>query len=304
MSDIQKVVVTGAFSFSGRYITRKLLDAGLEVSSLTNHPRPELFEDKVRSFPLDFGDFNGLVSALRGAQVLVNTYWIRFPYGNMSFEKAVENSVTLFRAACEAGVKRIVHTSIANPYQGRGLGYYEGKISVEEALQKTGLSYAILRPTVLFGPEDVLINNIAWFVRRLPVFAVPWRYDCLMQPIYVGDFADLAVEAVCSEQDVILDAAGPETFSFAGLVKEIGTALEKAVWVVRMPALFIYLATLLAGLVVDDVVLTWAELQGLSRDLLVSSRKPRGTTELSSWMREHSEQLGMRYASELARHYR
>ena len=126
------------------------------------------FGDRVEALPLDFGDFNDrLVESLRGADALYNTYWIRFATRQRSrHEVAVQNSRILIGAAVEAGVRRIVHISITNPSEDSPLPYFRGKALVEKAIHESGLSYAILRPTVLFSPEDVLINNIAWFLRR------------------------------------------------------------------------------------------------------------------------------------------
>ncbi len=77
-----KIAVTGAFSYSGKYITKRLLERGEEVFTLTNHPnRPDPFNGKVKAFPLNFSNENELVTNLRGADVLVNTYWVRFDKG-------------------------------------------------------------------------------------------------------------------------------------------------------------------------------------------------------------------------------
>ena len=166
-------VVTGAFGYTGRYITARLLACGKRVRTLTGHPaRPNPFGGAVEVAPLDFGNPGQLTRSLRGAETLYNTYWIRFPHGAATYEKAVENSRVLFRAAREAGVRRLVHISITQASQDSPFAYFRGKGLVEEALRESGLSHAILRPTVVFGPEGILINNIAWLLRRFSVFVV------------------------------------------------------------------------------------------------------------------------------------
>jgi uncharacterized protein YbjT (DUF2867 family) len=94
---------------------------------------------------------------------------VRFPHGTSTFETAVQNTRTLIQAAKDAGIQRIIHVSIANPSLDSPLEYYSGKAKLERAVMDAGLSYAILRPTVIFGTEDILINNIAWFIRHFPV---------------------------------------------------------------------------------------------------------------------------------------
>ena len=157
-----RVVVTGSGGYSGRVLTRALLEAGVEVTNLTGHPERETpFGERIRSVRMDFAQPDELERAMRGASVFFNTYWVRFPYRGKTHPQAVLNSIALFEAAKRAGVARIVHTSIANPSEDSPLSYYRGKAEVERALRDSGVSHAILRPTVFFGDEDVLVNNIA-----------------------------------------------------------------------------------------------------------------------------------------------
>ena len=107
--------VTGAFGYTGKYIARRLLALGRRVRTLTGNPkRPSPFGDRVEAVPLAFDQPQELTRSLAGAVTLYNTYWVRFPYGEVSFETAVENTGRLVRAAEEAGVRRIVHISITN----------------------------------------------------------------------------------------------------------------------------------------------------------------------------------------------
>ena len=208
-------MVTGAFGYSGQYIARRLLDRGQTVRTLTNSPdRKNPFDDKVQASQFHFDDPPKLAEALSGAAVLYNTYWVRFNHTEFKHAVAVENTLKLFDAAKQAGVKRVVHVSITNPSEDSGLEYFSGKARLERALQESGLSYAILRPTVLFGKEDVLVNNIAWMLRRLFIFGVFGKGEYRLQPINVDDLAKLAVEQGESEQDCMIDAIGPETFTY------------------------------------------------------------------------------------------
>ncbi|MFN3307966.1 MAG: SDR family oxidoreductase [Anaerolineales bacterium] len=132
-----KIAITGAFSYSGKYIDRRLLGRGDEVITLTGHPhRPDPFAGRVRAYALNFGDPPGLVQALRGAEVLVNTYWVRFDYKGNTQTQAVENTRTLIQAAGIAGVRRVVHISITNPAQDSPLPYFRGKALNEKIVME------------------------------------------------------------------------------------------------------------------------------------------------------------------------
>ncbi|MDW8353181.1 MAG: NAD(P)H-binding protein [Bryobacterales bacterium] len=296
--------VTGAFGFTGRYIARRLLGAGRSVLTLTRRsPHPDPFGGHVAIAPLDF-DPDRTAQALRGVSVFYNTYWVRFPYGGLTYESAVRNIGILLDACRRAGVRRIVHISITNPSEDSPFAYFRGKAEVERLVRSSGLSYAILRPALIFGPEDILINNIAWFLRRFPVFVVPGDGRYPVQPVFVEDVADLAVRAGETEENLVLDAVGPETFAFADLVREIGAAIGCPVRLWRLPLPVAAAAVKFLGLIVRDIVLTREELEALTAGLLASRGAPTAATRLSEWLRRQAPSLGMRYVSELARHYR
>jgi len=298
-------VVTGAFSYTGKYITRRLLADGVQVRTLTGHPdRPHEFGDAVEVHPLRFDRPLELEASLRGASVLYNTYWIRFERGESTFARAVANTRALIAAAERAGVRRLVHVSIANADRAPDLPYYRGKAELEAHIKASGLSHAILRPTVLFGAEDILINNIAWVLRHLPVFGVPGDGSYRMRPIFVDDMAKLAVECARGTQDVTVDAVGPEVFRFDEWVRLLAKTVGSRTRIVHMPPWMALAATTAIGLAVGDVVLTSDEVKGLRADLLTADAASAGHTRLSEWLTEHSDHVGRRYASEVARHYR
>ena len=274
-------VVTGAFGFAGKYIAERLLAAGHTVRTLTNSPnRENSFNGRVVAYPYNFDAPDKLVASLQGASVLYNNYWVRFNHRTFSYVKAVENSLKLFKAAKEAGIKRIVHVSITNPSLESPLEYFSGKAELERAIIESGLSYAILRPAVIFGKEDILINNIAWFLRRFPVFGVFGDGRYRLQPIYVGDLADLAIEQGTKSENVIVDAIGPETFTYRELVAEIGKAINKRRLIISVPPLKGYLLGKVVGFLHHDVTITYDEIRGLMDDLLYTGSAPAGTTKL------------------------
>ena len=305
MSEPELNIVTGGFGYSGKYITRRLLAGGKRVRALTGHPRrPDPFAGRVSVAPFSFDDPAKLVSNLRGATTLFNTYWIRFAYGGMTFEKAVKNTEILIRAAKEAGLRRIVHLSITNPSSDSDLPYFRGKAVVEELITRSGLSYAILRPTVIFGPEDILINNIAWLLRRFPVFAVPGSGQYRLQPVFVEDLAELALESARQSENIILDAVGPDVFSFNQLVYLIRRKVGSSARIIHLPARLAQLLSAGLGSLLGDVLMTRDEVCGLMRNLLISGALPTCTTRLGDWLSRNCQTVGSGYASELDRHYR
>lgn len=295
--------VTGAFGYSGLHLAAALLARGERVRNLTGHPdRPDPFAGAVEVTRFRFDDPAAMRAALVDVRVLYNTYWVRFDHGASTFAGAVEHSRALFRAAAEAGVERVVHVSITNPSLESPLPYFRGKAVVEAALHDTGLSHAILRPAVFFGGRDVLVNNIAWLLRRLPLFGIaPGRYG--LQPIHVEDFARLAVEQGSTRVDTVLDAVGPEALGFEELVRLVRRSVRSRAVLVPVPRPVLLGAARLLGAVVRDVVLTPDEIAGLTADLLVSTGPPTTSTRFSDWLAGNAEHLGVEWASELHRHY-
>ncbi len=294
--------VTGAFGYTGRYIARKLLARNHQVITLTNSlHKPDPFAGQVQAYPFHWEDPAQLAETLRGVKVLYNTYWVRFNHKNFSHAQAVANTKILFDAARSAGVERIVHVSITNPSPDSPYEYFRGKAQLEEALRATGVSYAILRPTVIFGREDILINNIAWILRRLPVIGVFGDGDYRLQPIYVEDFAALAVQQGESRENMIINAIGPETFTYRQLVQTIGEIIGCPRPIISAPPWLGYAAGWLIGKWVGDVFITREEIAALMDDLLYVDAPPAGETRLTRWTQAHADELGREYASELAR---
>ena len=295
-------IVTGAYGFTGRHVARMLLEKGLRVKTLTSHaPKGNAFGGTVEALPFCFSEPAKLTASLEGCEVLYNTYWIRFPRRGVTFEQATANSLTLVKCAKDAGVQRIVHISITNPSADSPLPYFKGKAIVEDAIQKSGTSYAILRPAVIFGDEGILINNMAWMLRHLPAFGAAGNGQYKMSPIFVEDLAQAMVREGESRENKVVDALGPETFTYDELVRAIAKAIGVRRPLVHMPNWLVYIAAWNLGLLMHDVILTWDEVIGLTAGLLSTDAPPLGTTKLTDWMLAHRDTLGRRYMSELAR---
>jgi len=297
-----RIAVTGVFGYSGHYIARRLLAAGHSVVTLTNSlKRDNPFGEKVQVFPFNFNRPELLTESLRGTDALINTYWVRFDHRLFTHSEAVANTKILFQAAKAAGVRRIVHVSITNPDIHSELPYFSGKAELESALTSLGLSYCILRPTVLFGKEDVLINNIAWSLRHLPVFGIFGNGNYKLQPIYVDDLAAAAVEKATGERNEIINAIGPETFTYRELVETVKREVRVNRLIISVPPNFGYWACRVVGLLVRDVIITRQEIQGLMEGRLFVDAPPLGATKLTEWVDRHKNTIGHQYTSEMAR---
>lgn len=304
---MKTIAITGVLGYSGRYIAAEAARRGWRVVGLTNSAgrlaNPSGYE--LRPMP-----WSSRENVMEGVDVLVNTYWVRFSYtgaGHATFShaEAVENTRLLFEAARRAGVGRVVHTSITQPDAASPLPYFRGKAELENALAATGVPHSILRPAILFGEtpaESILINNMAWTLRHLPLVATFGRGSYGLQPIHVQDFAELALdEAVQLEPQRIVNAVGAETFTFRELWQELARCM--GIWrpIVPVPAALGSLAAGILGRIVGDVMLTRDEIEGLSQGRLAVPGPTEGTRSLSHWMREYASTLGREYASELAR---
>ena len=281
--------VTGATSFTGRFIAHRLEAAGHAVRQLTR---------------ADLADTDRLLAALTGADTLYNTFWIRFERGPITYAWAIERSRALFEAARRAGVRRVVHISVINASHDAPTAYFRAKAVVEDALVSSGIGHAIVRPTVTFGPGDILVNNLAWTLRRLPAFGIPGDGRYPIQPVHVEDIADLAVSAAELPSGTIVDAAGPDTYTFREFVALVREAIGSHALIVPMPVGASLLAARLIGLAVRDVVLRRDEVTELQAGLMRSSGPPTGRIRLADWLAGNGDTIGRHWANELDRHFR
>jgi uncharacterized protein YbjT (DUF2867 family) len=310
--------VTGAFSYTGSYIARALLERGWDVITPTRDPqRSHPLQGRVKAYPLDFSNPDQLQKNLNDVHTLVNTYWVRFNYPGSSFDQAVENSRMLIQAAQRAGVKRIIHVSVSNAdtglgiasgakrprKNGKGLPYYRGKGEVEEIIKASKMTYAILQPTLIFGKEEVLVHNIAWLLRHFPAFAIADGGEYRVQPISVEDLAELAAQAANTTANQVLPAAGPEVYTYSALIDLLKQTVRSRALVLHLPPWLTLLLAKIVGVLLGDVTLTREELQGLMEERLYVGEPALGKTSFSQWAMENRETLGADYRNELKRHH-
>lgn len=298
----RSILITGALGYSGQALAERLLARGDHVRTITNSPdRPNRFGSAIEIHPFAFDDGAALRRSFGGIDTFINTYWVRFNHKLFTFAQAISNTKRLFAAARDAGVRRIVHVSILKPEQGRGLAYYDGKLELEHALRDLGVAHSIVRPGVLFGRGDILINNIAWMLRHLPVFGTFGDGEYKLQPMHVDDFAELILRCADAPNTRTADAVGPETFAFRDLVRTIAGIIGVRRPIVSVPAGLGYAISRLLNPLVGDVIITREEIDGLRRNLLYSDHDVVGKTRLTDWAARSRDSLGVRYASEVGR---
>jgi uncharacterized protein YbjT (DUF2867 family) len=297
--------VTGAFSYTGRAIAEELLRRGREVRTLTRQHSPgDLLAGRIHEAPLQFADPTALRQALSGIETLYNTYWVRYARGATTFERAVTNTQALLEAAMDAGVRRVVHVSVTNPTLDSPLPYFRGKAQTEARVAASELSYAIVRPTLIFGANDILLNNIAWALRRFPIFPISGSGSYEVQPVAIEDVARICADAGETTDDIIVDAAGPEVVSYRQLVQAVARAVGSSSRIVGSPRRLVVVLANVVGAIHRDVALTTDELAGLEANLLISHQTPLGTSGFRAWVTATSNTLGRSYTSEVARNFR
>ena len=294
-------LVTGANGYTGRYVASRLVAAGRDVRTLTRDPGS--VDGPIQAFPYAFDEPDRLAAAFQGVDTFYNTYWVRFVRGSATHELAVAHSRALITAAARAGVRRMVHVSIMNPDADSAYTYHRGKAFVEQAVRDSGMGYAIVRPSVLFGGEEVLLNNVAWLLRRLHVFTVPGDGRYPVRPTHVEDLADLMVTLAGERDDVVRNAGGPETFEFGALVRKIRDAIGARALVVDAPRALVLPLTRLVNRVTGDVTVHPAELDSLMEGLASCDGPTAGERRYTDFLAENAEDYGRSYTNEVRRNF-
>jgi NADH dehydrogenase len=297
-------LVTGAFSFTGRAIAGQLVGEGREVVTLVRRPAPADADPRIRALTFAFDDPAALATAFAGVDTFYNTYWIRFERSGLTFDEINRRTGLLLAAAVHAGVRRIVHVSVVNAATDAPTKYFVAKARLDDVVRGSGLSHAIVRPTLTYGPGDILVNNLSWVLRRFPMFAIPGDGEYRLQPVHVEDVARIAIAAGRQPGDVDVDAAGPEILTFDRFVRLLAAAVGSQTRLFHAPHQVSWVGAQVLGALVRDVMLTRDEITELTASLLVSSRPPLGRIGLSAWAAAHADELGRSYHSELDRHFR
>ncbi|HKQ58324.1 MAG TPA: NAD(P)H-binding protein [Candidatus Eisenbacteria bacterium] len=297
-------MVTGAFSFTGRFIARELIARGWSVRTLTNSRYPgDPLALQVAAHPLGFSRREELVTCMRGADLFVNTYWIRYPHAGMTFETAVDNTRVLLDAAVRAQVGGVVHIGVVSAAPDSPHPYLVWKWRADEVVRASGLPHAIVQPTLIFGDGDVLITNHAWLLRRLPVFLVAGDGGYEVQPVAGEDVARVTADiAEGPLEGSIVDVGGSERYTYLEFVRLIHDAIDSRSQIVCLPGPAVMSAAWMLGKVIGDTIVTNDEMAALRAGTLASPHPPLGTMRLADWLHEHAETVGRRYVRRQTRH--
>jgi NADH dehydrogenase len=297
-------VITGAFSFTGRFFARELLARGWTVSTLTNSSYPgDPLAAAVDAHPLDFADPAGLARAMGGADLFVNTFWIRYPHAGVTFESAVARTRVLLDAARSAKVGGVVQVGVVGAAHDSPHPYIRWKWHADEVLRDSGIPHAIVQPTLIFGAGDVLINNHAWLLRRVPLFFYAGRGDYCVQPVAGEDVATIGIELF--EQGLrgqVVDAGGPEQMTYVDFVRLIRDAIGVRRPILPCPQPVLLATGALLGAIAGDRIVTRDELRALRAGTLCSNEAPNGTRTLAEWLDVHAADLGRRFVGRHTRH--
>ncbi len=301
-------LVTGAFGYTGSRIAQRLLDAGRSVATVTRRaPGNHQLEARIERLPYHF-DEQALTRSLDGVDTVYVTYWMRFPRGDATWDEMVANVARLAEAAARAGVRRLVYVSVTNARLDSSTAYFRAKAAAEDAVRAaaagSALTTAIVRPTLLYGPNDILINNMAWTLRRLPLFGIPGNGGYRVQPVHVDDVAQLCIRQAALDDNTEIDAAGPEALTFNEIVGAVRGAVGSRALLLHLPVPLVLATTRVIGRAVGDVVLTRDEIRELMESLLVGNDGVTCPTAFSEWVAAHGGEIGRRYDSELRRNFK
>ncbi|MDI2090460.1 complex I NDUFA9 subunit family protein [Commensalibacter oyaizuii] len=227
MSDIRKVAtIIGDNGFVENYIVERLVKAGYVVRvavpqpALVNNIRPFGNVGQITPLYCSVEQENTIIRAVEGATVVINCAEASFGQNKTKLDRKNVKAAQIIAQLCAtAGVETLIHRSALGADMNSSSPYLVSKKQGEEVVLKAFPAATILRPSVVFGPEDQFLNKLSLMAGYFPVFPV-YKVNTRLQPVYVGDVAD-AVMQVIKNQDCrgkVYDLAGPQTFTNRELV--------------------------------------------------------------------------------------
>lgn len=254
MTPAKKVVVAGGTGFLGRHISRALLDAGYDVTVMSRHP------DSASKIPAlaganatkgDVTDPRSLIGTLEGTYGVVMAaqfpnHPVEVPRKGLTYDsydrRGTEN---LLAEAERAGVERFLYISGANANPFSDKAWYRAKGRAEEAITQSALTYAILRPSWAYGPEDRALNRFELISRFSPIVPRLGVKPQKIMPVYVGDIGD-AVAAIFSDDDAwgrIYQIGGPDVLTMHEVIETLLEVLGRRRVILPLPLPLLKLAT-------------------------------------------------------------
>lgn len=236
------VTIYGGSGFVGRYVARRMAKAGWRVRVAVRRPNEAIFVKpygvvgQVEPVFCNVRDDASVAAVMQGADAVVNCVGILAPSGKNTFDAVqAEAPGRIARIAAENGIMRMVHVSAIGADAGAQSDYSRTKAEGEAAVLVHQPDAMILRPSVVFGPEDEFFNRFAGMSRMgpiLPVVGAQTRF----QPVYVDDVAKAAVQGVLGDAPVgIYELGGPEVETFRALMGVMLHEVRRRRWVMNIP---------------------------------------------------------------------
>ena len=278
------VTIYGGSGFVGRYIARRMAREGWRVRVAVRRPNEAIFVKpygvvgQVEPVLCNIRDDASVRSVMQGADAVVNCVGVLTESGKNSFDAVqAEGPARIARIAAEEGIARMVHVSAIGADADSESDYARTKAEGEAGVLAHMPGAMILRPSVVFGPEDEFFNRFAGMTRMGPVLPIAGG-DTLFQPVYVDDVAQAAVKGVLGEAPGgIYELGGPEKASFRELMQRMLEVIRRRrlvlnlpFWIARIMAFsFDMLQAVTFGLF-TNTMLTRDQLKNLSRDNVVA----------------------------------
>ncbi|WP_045388809.1 complex I NDUFA9 subunit family protein [Falsirhodobacter sp. alg1] len=286
------VTIFGGSGFVGRYVARRLARDGWRIRIAVRRPNEALFlkpygaVGQVEPVFCNIRDDASVHSVLAGADAVVNCVGILAPSGRNGFDSIqVEGAGRVARLAAEAGVGRLVHISAIGADAQSDSDYARSKAEGEGAVRAAFPAAVILRPSIIFGPEDEFFNRFAAMARPWPVLPVI-HADTKFQPVYVDDVAKAVVAGIDGAAPGIYELGGPEVETFRALMDQMLVVIMRKRKVVELPlGLANIMASVMDGLssasggLIANTTVSRDQLKLLAKDNVVAANA-QGFAEL------------------------
>ena len=237
------VTVFGGSGFVGRYVAKKLAKRGWRVRCAVRRPNEAMFlrpygdVGQVEPVQANVRHEESTHAAIRGADAVVNLVAILFPSGSQTFESVQkEGAERIARLCAEEGIERVVHVSAIGADAESDIPYHRTKAEAEAAMREHVPSSVIMRPSLVFGPEDQFFNRFAGIARLSPVMPLIGA-KTRFQPVYVGDVAEAIVRALENDecQGKTYELGGPEIVTMREVYDKVLEETRRSRLVLPMP---------------------------------------------------------------------
>lgn len=241
---IRQVTVFGASGFIGRHLVQRLARLGMRVTAAVRQPQRAKFlvpmgdVGQVTPVFCDITSDAGVAAAVAGADAVVNLVGILYESGRRSFDAVhAQGAERVALAAARAGVQRLAHISALGADTHSPSEYARSKARGEAAVRAAFPAATILRPSIVFGPEDGFFNRFAAMARLSPALPLFGGGGTRYQPVYVGDVADAIVKGLTEAATAgkTYELAGPRVYTFAELMKLVLAETGRKRCLVKLP---------------------------------------------------------------------